>query len=72
MSNRIKIASDATVGKIRIPEGEYWVGFNAEGGRVSLIAGGKSIEIPAIRRRTASRVRRISISRLMKNPNFSV
>jgi hypothetical protein len=54
---KIKIKSDATCGKVFIPTGEYWVAFNPDARSIALVAGGKNLVIPAVRRRATVKVR---------------
>jgi hypothetical protein len=59
---KIKIAKDAICGKVFIPAGEYWVSLAAESGSISLIAGGKNLGIPAVKRKSVGRSKTTSVN----------
>ena len=59
---KIHIKEDATSGKTVIPKGEYMVSLQTDSQQINLIAGGKTLELAATKRRTTSKVRTISIN----------
>ncbi len=59
---KIKIIKDAYSGKTFIPPGEYWVALAAESQSITLIAGGKNLSIPAVRRKSVTRSKTTSVA----------
>ena len=59
---KIQLTSDAICATVPIPKGEYTVALMSENHTINLVAGGRDIKLPAIRRRTQSRSRTTTIS----------
>jgi hypothetical protein len=53
---------DSVCGKVEIPAGEYMVALAADTGQLALIGGGKTLKIPAVRRRSSARTRVTTVS----------
>jgi hypothetical protein len=59
---KIHVKEDATSGKTVIPKGEYMVSLQTDSQQINLIAGGKTLKLPATKRRTTSKTRTVTIN----------
>jgi hypothetical protein len=59
---KILVTQDATCGNIPVPAGEYWVALSLESNQLTLVAGGKDLKIPAIKRKTKTKTRVTTVS----------
>jgi hypothetical protein len=67
---KIKIIKDASCGKVFIPPGEYWVALAADSGTMTLVAGGRNLTIPAVKRRTTGKSKSTSVTFYSGGGNF--
>ncbi len=54
---KITLSRKAICSKIDIPAGEYMVVLAADSGQMSLVGGGKTFKIPAVRRRASAKTK---------------
>lgn len=59
---KIQIPRDAVCGKISVPAGEYLVALASDMGVFTLTGGGKTVKIPAVRRRMAGKTKTTTVS----------
>lgn len=59
---KIQIKNDAVSGKTVIPKGEYLVSLQTDSHQIHFVAGGKTIKVPATKRRSTSKVRTTTVT----------
>jgi hypothetical protein len=59
---KVTLSKDSVCGKVDVPSGEYMVALASDSGQFSLIGGGKTYKIPAVRRRTSGKSRTTTVN----------
>lgn len=59
---KVTISKDAMCGTTEVPAGEYLVALATDSGQFTLTGGGRTVKLPATRRRTAAKSKITSVS----------